>query len=87
MAAQGDPESIAELASLPTLPPHGEHLWRWFAELSALRTSSGMGLNRITRAEIHAWEADEGQSLELWERRALLAMDAAWFASAKPAKE
>ncbi len=82
MAAQGDPESMAELAALPELPPLGEHLWRWFAELSALRTSTGMGPSRITRAEIRAWEADEGHALELWERRALIAIDAAWFSSA-----
>lgn len=88
MAAQGDPESQAELAALPKLPPLGDYLWRWFAELSALRQSTGMGPSRLTRAEIHAWEADEGHALELWERRAIIAIDAAWFASAaKPAKE
>jgi hypothetical protein len=81
LADQGDPDAISELAALPQLPHHGAHLWTWFTEISATRSSSGMGPNRLTRAEIHAWEADEHQRLELWERRAIMKLDAAWLAN------
>lgn len=40
-----------------------------------------MGPSRLTRLEIRAWEEDEGQALELWERRAIMAIDAAWVRS------
>lgn len=82
LAAQGEPDAILELRALPELPPLGAHLWTWFAELTATRASTGLGASRLTRAEIHAWEADEGHRLELWERRAIMAIDAAWVRSA-----
>jgi hypothetical protein len=85
LAEQGDPEALTELANLPKLPPLGAHLWQWFSELTATRTASGLGPNRITRAEIRAWERDEGQSLDLWERRAILRIDQAWISSAHAA--
>jgi hypothetical protein len=85
LAEQGDPEALSELANLPTLPPLGAHLWQWFAELTATRTASGLGPNRLTRAEIRAWETDEGQCLDLWERRAILRIDQAWISSAHAA--
>ena len=34
---------------------------------------------RLSRLEIHAWEADEGVELERWERRAIMAIDEAWM--------
>lgn len=40
-----------------------------------------MGVSRLTRREIHEWEADEGQRLERWERRVILEIDAKWVAS------
>lgn len=85
LADQGDPEALAELAALPPLPKLGAHVWQWFSELAATRTTSGLGPNRLTRAEIHAWEADEGHRLDLWERRAIMRIDQAWIASAHAA--
>jgi hypothetical protein len=38
-----------------------------------------MGPARLSRLEIHAWEADEGVTMERWERRAVMAIDAAWL--------
>lgn len=81
MAEQGDPEAIAELEGLPKLPRHGAHLWRWWQDIGATRQSGGMGVSRLSRREIHEWEADEGQRLERWERRVILDIDAAWVAS------
>lgn len=40
-----------------------------------------MGPCRLTRLEIRAWQEDEAISLEPWERRALMALDAAWLTS------
>lgn len=81
MAEQGDLESIAELAAARTLNRHGAHLWTWWHEIAATRSTSGMGVSRLTRREIHEWEADEGQRLKRWERRVILGIDAAWVAS------
>lgn len=74
---QGDPEAAHELATLPALPPLAAHLWTAFLDLHSTRTV-GMGVSRLSRLEIHAWEQDEGQQLERWERRAVMAIDAAW---------
>lgn len=82
LAAEGDPEALMELAALPTLPPLGAHIWTWFAEIAATRGTAGMGPVPLTRAEVHAWEQDEGQRLDLWERRAIFRIDAAWLSSA-----
>ena len=44
-------------------------------EIAATRGSSGFGLNPLSRLEVHAWEADEGISLDAWERRAIFKLD------------
>lgn len=77
MARQGDPEAVQELADLPPLPHLAAHLWTAFVDLHSTR-AVGMGASRLSRLEIHAWEHDEGQRLERWERRAIMAIDAAW---------
>lgn len=43
-----------------------------------------MGISRIPRTEIQAWERDEGVRLERWERRAILALDEAFIAAMTP---
>lgn len=43
-----------------------------------------MGVCRLPRTEIQAWERDEGVRLEPWERRAILALDAAFVAAMTP---
>jgi len=43
-----------------------------------------MAVARLTRQEIRQWEADEGQMLERWERRVVMAIDAAFVASLNP---
>jgi hypothetical protein len=64
------------LADQPELPPLGAHLWGYFIEIAATRSSGGM-----SRVEIRTWEADEGVELEPWERRTILAIDSAYLAS------
>lgn len=78
-ARQGDPEAIAELEAAPPLPPLAAHIWLTFLDLHATRPSTGMGVSRLSRLDVQAWERDEGQALEPWERRALMAIDAAWL--------
>jgi hypothetical protein len=41
-----------------------------------------MGPTRMSRLEVQAWERDQGVSLMAWERRAIIAIDGAWVASA-----
>ncbi len=79
LARQGDPEAIAELSNLPTLPELVAHLWAIFQDLSALRGSNGFGPSRISRFEIRLWEEDEGVKLEPWERRTIMAIDAVYI--------
>ncbi len=78
-ARQGGLDSQALLAAVPKLPPAGEYLWNYFHQLSATRRRGEWGPVGLTRAEIHDWEQDEGISLERWERRTILAIDASWL--------
>lgn len=78
-AEQGEPDAILELEALPPLPPHGAHLWQWWIELHASRPNNGMGLSPLSRQEIRLWEEDEGRQLLMWERRAILSLDAEWL--------
>ena len=80
-ARQGEPDAIAELANIPRLPAGAVHLWKCFQDLHSTRTSNGMSASRLTRAEIRQWESDEHQSLELWERRAVMGVDAEWLSA------
>ena len=84
LARQGDIEAQWELDNVPPLPPLAAHLWAAFLDLHRTRGSSGMGPGPITRLDIRLWEGDEGQFLEPWERRVILAVDQAWLASQAP---
>lgn len=77
-ARQGEPDAILELESLPALPDYGGYLWGHFLALHATRQHREAGPSRLSRLEIRLWEADEGVSLQRWERRAIMAVDAAW---------
>jgi len=81
LARGGDLEAEAELAAIPSLPRLGAHLWSYFSELHQTRSLNGMAVARLTRQEIRQWEADEGHVLERWERRVVMAIDAAFVAS------
>ena len=71
------------------LPPLAAHVWAYFTDLSNTRSGGGFGPSRLSRLEVQAWEQDECIRLERWERRAILALDAAFLAtvSAQQPKE
>jgi hypothetical protein len=83
-ARAGDPEAICELEHQPQLPPLAAHLWLAFIDLSRSRRTGMAGPEPISRADIRLWEEDECTTLQPWERRALLALDAAWLKSLNP---
>ena len=80
----GDVEAEWELANGPALPPLAAHIWAWWLDLAQTRGSTGFGPAPLTRTEIHAWQADEGVTLDQWERRAILRLDAAYRTSLQP---
>jgi len=63
------------------MPPGARHVWQAWVEIAATRGSNGFGLLPLSRLEIHAWEADEGVSLDTWERRAIFKLDGAYRAA------
>lgn len=71
----------------PECPPLGVYLWNYYGQIASTRQSGGMGPARLSRAEIRLWEEDEGCPLARWERRVILAIDAAWFAAAIQAND
>lgn len=59
------------------MPPEVEHLWDWFCELAACRTSNGFAVNPISYVDIASWAALTGSEPTTWEVRALLSADRA----------
>jgi hypothetical protein len=64
----------------PDLPDAAAHLWGYFAELSQDRMTP-IGPQRITPAMLRDFQWMHGVQLDLWERRALRAIDQAFFAN------
>lgn len=58
------------------MPAAAEHLWQWFVELDAARSSNGFGGNPIGFGEVEAWARLTGRSPRPWEVTALRRMDA-----------
>ena len=46
----------------------------------------GMSVSRITATSMIAWQWATGNTLELWERKALRAVDAVWVDAQRKAK-
>jgi hypothetical protein len=80
-ARQGSREAQAELLA-PDLPLAGAHLWQWFLELNAARTSNGWGPNAIGYAELDAWARLTRRAPAVHEIDALRALDRAFMESA-----
>lgn len=68
------------------LPAQVKYLWDYFAELNRARGSNGFGPSPLSFSDIASWQALTGNSLDPWELRALLAIDAHYLASAVPPK-
>lgn len=64
-------------AALPDLPGCVAHVWAWFCELSAARTSNGWGANPITFPEIDAWARLTRSEPTPWEIGLIRRIDAA----------
>lgn len=47
--------AMAELEGEPELPFYLQHVWDWFWELNARRTSGGLSANPITWADFGFW--------------------------------
>jgi hypothetical protein len=56
-------------------PEGAEHVWLWFCQLEAVRTSNGYGPNPIAYGEIAAWAALTGNRPTRFEAACLRALD------------
>jgi hypothetical protein len=71
-----------QLEDAPELPEHAAHLWSQFLQLHNSRGNNGMEANRITADKVKDWMWFNGlSSLELWEKKAIHALDNCWFES------
>lgn len=66
------------LEEAPALPPLVSHLWEWFLDLCNERENNGMAISRISSRAIRDWCWASGNQTEVWERKALRRLDAAW---------
>jgi len=62
------------------------HLWIWFVDMNNAEREGGMSVSRITATSMIAWQWATGNTLELWERKALRAVDAAWVDAQRKTK-
>jgi hypothetical protein len=69
-----------ELKDLPSLPLGTEHIWRWFCDLDAKRTS-GWSMNPITWSDIHAYFGIRRVRPQPWELTALARLDDTFITS------
>ena len=64
-------------------PPTATYLWRHFVDLHRERGVGMAGPLRLTARNIIDWAWCAGVELELWERRALRALDDLWLEAQK----
>ncbi len=69
----------ALLEATPVIPVTVRHLWTVFLDLHESRQSDGFSIGKIRAADIKDWCWINGTELELWERKALSAIDKAWI--------
>lgn len=67
------------LLDAPPLPNGCEELWRIFTELDACRGETLNGPQRITYADLQAFQIVTGTVLQPWERNAIRMADAAYL--------
>lgn len=65
---------------LPDIPAALAHLWEWFCELSGARSGNGGGPNPISYSEVMAWALLTGRAPAPQDVRAIMALDAVFFA-------
>lgn len=54
------------------------HLWERFLKMNQERGSNGMEANQLTSQFMKDWCWANGETLELWERKAIRKLDAKW---------
>jgi hypothetical protein len=74
------------IAKAPAFPEALRYLWHFFAEILNGCASSGWGPREITWRDLAAWSAMTGNSLKLWECRALMALSAVFVRVNQPKK-
>jgi hypothetical protein len=62
------------------------HVWRWFYELAARRTSHGMGVNPIAYTEVVAWVTCMRRSTAPWEVSLIMRLDDLMLATMREAQ-
>jgi hypothetical protein len=67
-----------ELHDGPELPLEALHVWDWFREIAANRTSNGFGPNPITFLDIRAWSELSGHAIRASEFRTIVMLDQLW---------
>lgn len=71
------PQQLVDAAECPRL---AAHVYGWFASLNNERGNNGMSVLRITADDVKNWAWFNGLAApELWERRAIAAMDDVWM--------
>ena len=68
------------------MPADGEHIWRWFCELTVARGSNGWGPNPLSYQDIAAWVALTGTITRPEEVKAIMLLDRIWMAEQAKAK-
>jgi hypothetical protein len=74
----------AMLADAPPIPNGCEQLWGDFLKLHVSRGSTGFGYQRITYADIHAFQSVTGTMLSPWEIGCILEADSIWLSDFAP---
>jgi hypothetical protein len=64
----------------PECPWQVAHLWGWFAQIGASRTSNGFGPNAISWLDILAWSVLTGTEIRPWEVLVIQRLDHAYLA-------
>jgi hypothetical protein len=70
-----------QLADAPELPASVVAVWQYFLSVNAERGNGMNGPEKLTAQNLRDWMWLNGvPHLELWERRALMAVDRLWLA-------
>jgi hypothetical protein len=67
------------LEDAPPVPPLAVHLWQAFVDMSNRRGSDGFAAGRLSAQNLRDWCWLNCTELELWERTAIVKLDAAWM--------
>lgn len=74
----------AMISTAPPMPRGCSGLWSDFLELHTSRGSTGMGMARITFADLKAWQEVRGVKLDAWEIDQIRKLDDLWMGEFAP---